>query len=95
MAPSSQELEPPANPGRFNRPWAGYVERIFYNALAANLRRGQITVRINGTLPTLCEAERLVSKACHNGWICDQARMSGHLPFGEDWGDDRSHSRAS
>jgi hypothetical protein len=38
-----------------NRPWAGYVERVFYNALATNLRRGRITVRINGTIPTLCE----------------------------------------
>ena len=67
-----------------NLPWAGYVERVFYNALATNLRRGQITVRINGTIPTLCEAERLVSKARQNGWIQDQPCISGHL-LGEDW----------
>jgi hypothetical protein len=67
-----------------NRPWAGYVERLFYNALAANLRRGRITVSMNGTIPTLCEAERLVSKARQNGWIHDQPCISDHLPVEDD-----------
>jgi hypothetical protein len=52
------------------RPWAGYVERLFYNALAANLRHGRITVSLNGNVLTLPEAERLVRKARQNGWIC-------------------------
>jgi hypothetical protein len=68
-----------------NRPWAGYVERLFYNALASNLRRGRITVSMNGTIPSLSEAERLVSKALQNGWIHDQSYLSSQLPLGEDW----------
>ena len=53
------------------RPWAGYVERLFYNALAANLRQGRITVSRNSRILTVPEAERLVRKARQNGWICD------------------------
>ena len=53
------------------RPWAGYVERLFYNALAANLRQGRIMVSLNSRILTLPEAERLVRKARQNGWICD------------------------
>jgi hypothetical protein len=53
------------------RPWAGYVERLFYNALAADLRRGRITVGLNGNVLSLPEAQRLVSVARRNGWIYD------------------------
>ncbi|MEH2539168.1 hypothetical protein V1287_003102 [Bradyrhizobium sp. AZCC 1699] len=51
-----------------NGPSAGFVQRLFYNALASGLGRGRITVRINGTIPTLGEAEILVRKARQNGW---------------------------
>ena len=54
------------------RPWAGYVERLFYNALAAHLRHARITISLNGNVLTLPEAERLVRKARRNGWICDR-----------------------
>ena len=55
-----------------DRPSAGYIERLFYNALAANLRQGRITVSLNSRILTLPEAERLVRKARQNGWICDR-----------------------
>ena len=42
------------------RPWAGYVERLFYNSLAAGLRRGRISTVLNGRVLSLSEAERLV-----------------------------------
>src|SRR5438128_1101126 len=54
-----------------DRPSAGYIERLFYNALAANLRQGRITVSLNSRILTLAEAERLARKARQNGWICD------------------------
>ena len=59
------------------RPWAGYVERLFYNALASGLRRGQITVRLNGRLITWIEASRLVHKARQNGWIHGEPAQPG------------------
>jgi hypothetical protein len=59
------------------RPWAGYVERLFYNALASGLRRGQITVRLNGMLITWSEAERLVHKARQNGWVHGEPAQPG------------------
>jgi hypothetical protein len=54
-----------------NRPWAGYVERLFYNSLAAGLRRGHITTVLNGRVPTFSEAERFVRYARQNGWIVE------------------------
>jgi hypothetical protein len=55
-----------------SRPWAGYVERLFYNALAGNLREGRITVRLNGEIVAFSDAERLVATARQNGWIHEQ-----------------------
>jgi hypothetical protein len=60
-----------------NRPSAGFVQRLFYNWLAADLRGGHMTTRINGSVVTLSEAERLVRYARKNGWIVEPPSLPG------------------
>jgi hypothetical protein len=66
-----------------NRPWAGFVQRLFYNSLAADLRRGHMTTVINGRVLTLSEAEPLVRYARQNGWIYDPPGAPSRLQIGE------------
>jgi len=51
------------------RPYAGYVQRLMCDSLAAGLLRGDVTTNINGQVPTLNEAERMVRGALQNGWL--------------------------
>ena len=53
------------------RPGAGFVLRVFYNALASNLRNGRMTIIRNGKLVSEAEARRLVAYARAQGWIVE------------------------
>lgn len=53
------------------RPWAGFIERLYYHGLASNLRNGRMTVIRNGKLVSEAEARRLVAYARAQGWIVD------------------------
>jgi hypothetical protein len=55
-----------------DRPSAGFVQRLFYNSLAAGLRRGHTTINFNGKPLPLSEAEFLIRHARRNGWIDEQ-----------------------
>jgi hypothetical protein len=59
------------------RPSAGFVQRLFYNWLAADLRGGHMTTVINGSVVSLSEAERLVGYARKNGWIVEPLSVPG------------------
>ncbi|MGL3109031.1 hypothetical protein [Bradyrhizobium sp. BR 1432] len=67
------------------RPSAGFVQRLFYNALATGLARGRITVRLKNRAVTSNEVERLVSNARQTGWIDDQPGAPGAIRNGENW----------
>lgn len=51
------------------RPWAGFCERVFYSALAGNLRDGRMRTNLNGKIVPEAEARRLVAYARAQGWI--------------------------
>jgi hypothetical protein len=46
-----------------------FVQRLFFIALASDLRVGKMRTRINGTVVTEAEARRLVDHARACGWI--------------------------
>ena len=51
------------------RPRAGFCDRVFYNALAGNLRDGRMTVVLNDKIVSEAEARRIVAYARAQGWI--------------------------
>jgi hypothetical protein len=48
---------------------AGFVERLLYASLAANLRAGKMTTIHNGAVIGEDKARRLVARAQRNGWL--------------------------
>jgi len=48
---------------------AGFVERLMYNSLASGVRAGRINFTLNGRIPTIDEARRLVARARERGII--------------------------
>jgi hypothetical protein len=50
-------------------PSAGFVERLFYSSLAADLRAGKMRTIVNGTIVCETHARRLVAHAQRNGWL--------------------------
>jgi len=70
----------PCEPLASVRPWAGFVERLMYNALAGQLASERITVVINGRIPTLEKAEAMVRHARLNGWIVEKLARPAFRP---------------
>ncbi len=54
---------------------AGYVERLMYHLLAAGVRKGRITIHLNGRIPSVEEARGILHKARESGKIrkCDES----------------------
>jgi hypothetical protein len=50
-------------------PSAGFVERLFYSSLAADLRAGKMRTVLNGAIVDEAEARRLVAYAQECGWM--------------------------
>jgi hypothetical protein len=48
---------------------AGFVERLFYQALDSGLRTGKSGPVINGRLVALADAQRMVAHARAHGWL--------------------------
>jgi hypothetical protein len=46
-----------------------FVQRLFFIALASDLRVGRMRTRINGTVVTEAEARRMVAYAQRNCWL--------------------------
>ncbi len=65
------------------RPPAGFIQRLFYDALASGLARDRIVVRLNNRAVTLHEAERLVGGARKYGWMNDRPGAQSAIRTGE------------
>lgn len=51
------------------RPYAGFADRLFFDALDRSLKSGRMTTVRNGKLVTEAEALRWVAHAQHHGWL--------------------------
>jgi hypothetical protein len=53
----------------FGRQYAGFVERLYFQALDRNLRAGQMSVVHNGKIISVAAARRIVARARAYGWL--------------------------
>ena len=60
-------------PAPYGPQYAGYCERLFYHALASNLRAGHMKAVLNGKVVAVADARRLVAYARAQGWLPPQA----------------------
>lgn len=59
--------------GREDRPYAGYVDRLFYYSLACGLKSGRVTTIRNGKVVSEADARRIVAYARAQGWLPSEA----------------------
>ena len=56
-------------PPPIGRQFAGYCERLMYQALEANLKSGRMSTVLNGKIILEADARRLVARAQDYGWL--------------------------
>jgi hypothetical protein len=55
-------------------PSAGFVERLLYSSLAADLRTGRMRTVVNGAIVSEADARQLVAYARKSGYLDDTTR---------------------
>ena len=53
----------------FGPQYAGYCERLMYQALESNLKSGRMSTVLNGKIIREADARRLVARAQDYGWL--------------------------
>ena len=56
-------------PPPFGPQFAGYCERVMYQALESNLKSGRMSTVLNGKIILEADARRLVARAQDYGWL--------------------------
>ena len=56
-------------PPPFGPQYAGYCERLMYQALNSNLRTGRMSTVLNGKIISEVDARRIVARAQDYGWL--------------------------
>jgi hypothetical protein len=51
------------------RPYAGFVQRLYFNALDNDLRAGQMSTHLNGKIVSMADARQTVARARAYGWL--------------------------
>jgi hypothetical protein len=57
---------------------AGFVERLYFQALDSDLRVGQMSTHLNGQIVSMADARQTVARARAHGWLpaCGRPRSS-------------------
>jgi hypothetical protein len=63
----------------FGHQHAGFVERLYFDALDSDLRVGQMSARLNGKIVSMADARLTVAHARAYGWLPACSRSSSFL----------------